>query len=52
MDAAIRSAKAVRVPGTVNRSPVRIFGCLFNASSRLVIDPFIVLSAQGGMVFP
>jgi hypothetical protein len=38
MDAAIRDAKAVRLPGTANRPAIRIFGFLFNASSCLVID--------------
>jgi len=36
-DTAIRNAKPARRPGTANCSVIRIFGFLFNASSRLVM---------------
>jgi len=51
-DAAISSASAARRPRPAVRSATWNFGFLFNATSCLSIGHFIVLSAQGDMVFP
>src|SRR6266404_4183475 len=52
MDAAISNANPARTPAPANRSPLRDFGFLFNASSCLALGHFIVVSAKGDIVFP
>jgi hypothetical protein len=51
-DMAINPAKPRRRRGTADCTVMAVFEFLFNASSRLVIGPFIVLSLKGGIVFP
>jgi hypothetical protein len=51
-DAAISKANPVRIPALANRSALRDFGFLFNASSCLALGHFIVVSVKGDIVFP
>jgi hypothetical protein len=51
MNAAISNANPARSPVSANRSAMRSFGFLFNASSCLAFGHFIVVSAKGDMVF-
>jgi hypothetical protein len=51
MDAAISNANPVRMP-IANRSAIRKFGFLFNASSCPAFGHFIVVSAIGAIDFP
>jgi hypothetical protein len=49
--AAISNANPVRMP-IANCSVIRSLGFLFNASPYLAFGHFIVVSAQGDIVFP
>jgi hypothetical protein len=52
VNVAITSANPACLPLTRQGAAIRDFGFVFNAQSYLASGHFIVVSAQGGIVFP